>query len=289
MNKSTRSIAVGVWKRYETYDFVIAPSLAGAMHEFECEGHNIQILLPNKPRQRAWRDENSPITCWEYRNSNSRKLPLNYNVHSVDVVIDTGNSRRIRMAALGKVDYSQFRPSERKRLDIIGAKYDQLIDIAFEKWINVLRWKSGIHTLCQFRYNRQKSTWGTYLVDIATRQRFYAPPRQITVQMPSVLTKKSWTQSQKTLNENLPVPIWHIYFSDASQRLCLGDTRGFIIDLAIATETLVRQVVNNLTSDTSTPAFDKLVSQIQIGRVIDDWFDLGFNNSSWRRLAKEKG
>ena len=88
--------AVSVWKRYEAYDFEIAPSLAGARHEFKYEKLDIRIQLPKKPHQKDWGNEDSPITCSSYRNIKNRKSPISYSIHSVDVVVDTGEIRKIK-------------------------------------------------------------------------------------------------------------------------------------------------------------------------------------------------
>ncbi len=102
------------------------------------------------------------------------------------------------------------------------------------------------------------------------------------------VSKRSWTLAQEFLRNNIEVPIWHLYIAEAKQKLNLGDTRGFLIDLAIAVETLIRRSVRQLIVDPSTPAFEKMVGQMPVGRIIDDWFRIGFGSSSWRRLADEK-
>ena len=289
MQEAKKSIAVSVWKRYEAYDFEIAPSLAGACHEFKHETFVIRIQLPKKPHQKDWRNEDSPITCYRYRDRKYRKDPISYSVHSVDIVVDTGETRKIKKKALGIVNVSLFNASERNRLDKLAHKYDQLIESTFEYWINMLRWKSGIPTLCQFRHNRQKSTWGTRLLDSSSNKRFYAPPRVFVVQGRPIVSKKSWTLTQNALKQGINVPIWHLYISEANQKLKLGDTRGFVIDLAIATETLIRQVVNQLIASPPNVEFEKMVGNISIGKIVDKWFDLGFNNASWIRLKNDKG
>jgi len=115
MEKQT--INVSVWKRYNTYELEIAPSLTSASHSFEYRGKLIKITLPRLPKQKNWHKEDSQITCWGYRKRNSRKIPLSYSVHQVDAVIDTGKARKIRKDALRKVNVGLFRKSERNRLD----------------------------------------------------------------------------------------------------------------------------------------------------------------------------
>ena len=289
MEKITQSVGISVWKRYEAYDFEIAPSLAGAYHEFKYENFNFRIQLPKRPLQKNWGNEDSPITCSCYRVHKYRNDPVSYSVHSINIVVDTGETRKIKKKALGIVNVSLFNASERNRLDKLAHKYDQLIEGAFEYWVTLLRWKSGIPTLCQFKHNRQKTVTGTYLLDSSTNKRFYAPPHIFLIQHTPFITKKSWTLTQDALNKSISVPIWHIYLAEANQKLVLGDTRGFIIDLAIAIETFIRKVIKQLIASPCNTEFEKMVGNISIGNIIEKWFELGFNNVSWKRLKKEKG
>jgi hypothetical protein len=194
----------------------------------------------------------------------------------------------IREDALNVVNTARFTKKERQQLDRLLDKFESILEDAFEYWIDVLRWTSGIHTLCQFRYNRQKSAWGTYLLDLKGRRRFYTSAHRITVELRKPVTKRAWNLAQDDLSVNVAVPIWHLYVVEANQKLRLNDIRGFIIDLAIAIETVIRRVIRNFVTKNATVTFEKMIDMIQIGRIVDDWKKLGFKSSKWQALREEK-
>ncbi len=288
METPKKRITVGVWKRYETYDFDIVPSLAGASHRFKYLGLEVEICLPKKPKQRDWRNDESPLTCSAYKIRNGRKLPLSYRVHHVDTYLVTGNARKISEDAIGNVNLSLFSKKERQRLDHLSHNYSQILDEAFQYWIDVLRWKSGIPTLCHFVFNRQRTAWGTYLVDANDKRRFYAPPLAIKIEVGTPVPRRAWSATQHAIAISSVAPLWHTSIAEASHRFRLGDARGFIIELAIASETIVRQLMLRFLRAPVNPAVQSMVNFVQISRILDDWHRLGFDSAAWYRLKAEK-
>lgn len=288
MKESSKKIEIGVWKRYETHNFEIAPSLAGASLQFQYKSYNIRIEIPSKPLQKDWHNPKSRISCGGYRNINNRKYPISYEVHSVDMLVETNLSRKIKEESLERVNTSLFSKKERGNYDKIVTKFEDVADGAYENWINILRWKSGVYDLCQIRQNRQKSKWGTYLFDLNTKKKFFSIGGWTLAERQEIITKKVWNLTQKALLDNLDVPIWHLYVADAYQKLNVNDVRGFIIDLAISIETIIRRVVRKFLDTNATSTFEKMIDMIQIGRIVDDWQKLGFKSSKWQALRDEK-
>ena len=194
----------------------------------------------------------------------------------------------IKEKSLERVNTSLFSKKERESLDIITQKYTNIADSAFEYWINILRWKSGIYDLCQTKQNRQKSRWGTYLFDLDTGKNFFTPGGWMLAERKEIITKKVWVLTQKALLEKVDVPIWHLYIAVVYQKLDLDDIRGFIIDLAIVIETIIRRVVRKFVAKEAPVTFEKMVDMIQTGRIVDDWQRLGFTNAKWKALRNEK-
>lgn len=283
-----KDVTLGVWKRYQTYDLEIAPSLAAAQHVFEHQGYRMEVRMPKKPREKDWRDEHAGLNCSGYKVRSGRKLPLSYTVNHVDTFLGTDDTRKVRADAIGKGNVALFPARERHRLDALAHKYEQILDSAFEHWVDVLRWKSGISTLCHLTWNRQRSAWGTYLIDFNDRRRFYAPPHVFVVEARNPVPRRAWTDAQSVLSMGAAVPLWHTYLADASHRLRLGDSRGFIIDLAIASETVVRRLTTKFLKAPVNPAFQAMANHVQISRLLDEWYRLGFDTPDWRRLNAER-
>lgn len=287
MSNPNKSVPVGIWKRFETYDLQIVPSLAGMAHEFDHHGCRVKIQLPDRPRQSDRDNASSKIQCLHHRRRNGKKYPVSYLVNSVDMTIETGKIRKIPQNAIGAVDHSVFNSRQLKSLDNFTERYEIIVDSAFERWLDVLRWKTGNHTICPNHENRQKSLWGPYLFDVSTNQRFYCPPIRRTAKWLKSVSKKDWRLVQVSLEDNLDVPIWHLYLAEAFQKKELEDVRGFILSLAIAIESIMKALINKHVVASAPPKFKEVVEKIGIGRILDGWVKINFRNNRWKSLTKE--
>ena len=282
------SVAISVWKRYETYDLEISPSLASAFHFFRHRNLSIKITLPTRPKQQNWHKEDAPITCWGCRQRGNRKFPLSYRVHQVDATIETGSTRSIRKDALGVVNTGLFGKRERVSLDKLTHSNEALLDSAFEHWINVMRWCTEQPTICQLSHKRQDSHWGAYLIDSVSDKRFYCPPHVFVVEADRPIKKKEWNKAQRILSEGKDVPIWQLYYAEAYERLGIGDMRGYIISLAISSETIIRQFSRHFLKEPVNVKYQSIVNTIPISRIINNWYKLGFNSIAWKNLNEER-
>jgi len=289
MSKPKKTVSVGIWKRFQTYDLQIAPSLTGMAHEFDHHGCRVKIKLPGKPRQSDWRNDSSEIQCFQYRQRNGRKYPLSYLVNSVDLKIETGETRNIPKNSIGTVDHRLFGSRQIKSLDNFTKRYETIVDSAFERWLDVLRWKTGIHTICPYQENLQKSHGRAYLIDLSTNRYFYRPPYRLTVTMLATVSRKDWRLVQVFLEDNIDVPIWHLYISEANQKRDAEDIRGFILNIAISIETMVKTLINTYIVESASPAFESAVGRINIGPILDKWVKINHNNKRWQSLKEEVG
>ena len=284
MKEAKTNVDIGVKKIYEAFDFVIAPSLAGCFHEFVFNGYSITFQLPKKPKKKDEENWRASIYCQHWKSNK----PYSYKINNVFAYLDVKKSSTVKKIALVNVNSTLFNKRERSRFNIILNKHDQIIDNAFEYWVNLLRWKSGIYSLGQTRFNERKSNWSTYLYDTHSNKSFYSSIHHIVISPESMITKKIWRQTQTALSQNIQTPIWQIYIADANQKNNIGDTREFIIDLAIAIETIVRQILRKHIAKPTNPEFEKLVGRMPVRQIIDSWYKLGFNTPTWRKLSNSK-
>lgn len=138
--------------------------------------------------------------------------------------------------------------------------------------------------MCHFEEQVNNKWSTTYLVNSQSNERFFSAPYLLNLEYNKAVTKRAWTKAQEALSKNLSVPIWHIYLAEAHQRLRLGDQRRFIIDLAIAIETVVRQAVEKFLRIPINSTFQKKVSRMSIESLLSDWRKMGFNNVEWKRV-----
>lgn len=282
-----KTVPVGIWKRFQTYDLSIAPSIAGGVHEFAHNGCHVKIRLPGKPKRKDWRKNSSNIECKHYRKRSGRDYPVSYIVKSVDITIETGKSRKIPENSIGAVDHSMFNSRQLESLDKFTRRYEIVVDSAFERWLDVLRWKTGIHTICPYHETRQRSFWGSYLFDASTKRDFYRPPYRITVNLLKSVSKKEWRAAQSALENDIDVPIWHIYIAEAHLRRGVGDIRGFILDLAISIETMVRALMREYIVSSAAPVFVDSVGRTGLMQILDNWVKINYSNKIWTSMSDE--
>lgn len=281
--KSSR-VKLAVWTRFEVHNLEVEPGLAARQHEFEFRGKRIIIRLPKRPKTKDWHSRHAPITCWAHRVRGGRRVPVRYSIHEVEALLDTGRHRLVRDDAFARVDVSLFPQGQRIALDKICEPHFEMLNDAFEHWLAVLRWTSGFHTLGAPTPDQRKSKWGAYLADAETRRRFYAPAHLFTVRRAPLLTRRHWTQAQKALLAEQDIPVWQQYLAEAKQKVRAEDLRGVVLDTAIAVETLVRQLLSSAILRKSTSTAETLINTIPIARLLDKWYQLGFDSKQWREI-----
>lgn len=215
------------------------------------------------------------------------KYTVSYIVNSIDLTIETDKNRKIPENAIGAVDHSLFNSRQLRSLDNFTRRYEKIADSAFERWVDVLRWKTGIGTICAYHENKQKSHWGTYLHDASTNKPFYCPPHRFTVKWRKPISKRDWRLAQICLEHKTDVPIWHLYIAEACQKRDIDDVRGFILDLAISVEIVVRTVVKTYITNCASSDFEEAVGRIGIGQIIGKWADINRKNRRWKNLKSE--
>lgn len=286
MNKE--NIQVGIWKTYNAHSLEIAPSLVSASHSFIFEGYAIEIKLPKRPKKKDWNKERSPITCWGWRIRGKVAIPLSYSVHKIEVTLDTGKERKIRKDAIGLVNIGLFSKRERTSLKTFGHRYNDILDAAYEYWIDVMRWCTAQPTIGHPYHQMGITDSGVNLIDIKNKKRFYHTGFMHTVAGNEPVTKKEWNKAQDILTEGKTVPIWEIYYAEAYNRLEYGDMRGFIISLAISSETLFRHLSISFLKEPINTKYQSIVNRVPISSLINNWKKLGFNNKDWKSVESER-
>lgn len=95
--------------------------------------------------------------------------------------------------------------------------------------------------------------------------------------------------AQICLENKIDVPIWHLYIAEACQKRDIGDVRGFILDLAISVETVVRTLVKTYIINYASSDFEESVGRISIGQILGKWTGINHKNRRWKNLKSEIG
>lgn len=282
-----KQVAVAVWARYDVYDLNVAPSLAGAAHHFSMQGYPVTFQLPKRPRQRDWHRHHAPISCHSWvgdRAGSGRIRPRYFCIREIECLLDTGKTRLVPERAIGVVRPNYFSSMEQKRLFQLTENYSNIINKAFVYWVDVLRWKSGISTICRPEVVSYPYPANHYLVDACTGERFFSGITVLHATRERVVSKRHWKEAQKVLDLGQAVPLWHICIAEAGQQLQLGDQRRFILDLAIASETAMRHLTSKFIKEPINFEFQELVNSVSSSRIFDKFWKLGFNSLRWKSL-----
>jgi hypothetical protein len=277
---------LGLWRRINVYDLAIAPSLAGARHDFVSNGQRVAIEMPTRPKKKDWRDDSGRISCNSWRRTRRGDGPLSYSVHQLDVWIETGETR-----VLPHQDWkTKAGLSKRKRdvLERVVQTHEANADSAYMHWLDVMRWVSGIQTVGDRVEIAQHSSWGTYLTDGFHGDFVYSGAVRLSASLTTSVTKRHWSKAQKILSAGVPVPLWWIYFSRAVRQRVRSDERRLIIELAVACEILVRELVNQKAKKLTNSYLRGSIDRIQVSRLLQDWGKIGFNSHRWTGLTRER-
>ena len=195
--------------------------------------------------------------------------------------MDVARKSKVPSNALDKVNVSLFSKSEKERFDNIAHQATRVLNRAFDYWIDILRWKTKNPKICTPIEKRRLTLWATYLIDRSNKSRFYSPGLVFMAEGENPVKKREWTAAQKALENSAEVPIWFHYYAEAHHRLSVDDRRGFILSLAIASETLIRALMEGFLKTPINNDVIALINSISIGRILDRWRKIGFNSRRW--------
>jgi hypothetical protein len=185
-------ITVRTWNRYTTTHLCVSAELMGASHDFCFENHRVLVRLPRA--EHADRDEgyDQVARLSSYRTTTNE--PLTYTIHRVDVEVEVLGAVSIPDDALTKPpnQYESFSAEQRKTVEQLCESYPGRAERAFEYWLEILRWSSGLALIGQPQISGAQSGWGTYLIDTSTQHRVWACAIGLTVYAATEVTKEHW-------------------------------------------------------------------------------------------------
>ena len=281
MRRHTK-IHIGSSQNFYVNQLTIDPTLAGRSHHFKFEGWPIEVCLPEAPPSgqigNVIGDEK--IWCSHWRSSD--RFPLTFEVGALAVFVNLERTEKVPSGVIGRPSSSLLTPRQQKTFQRLADQSERIAVGAFDLWARTLRWKSD-----GFQSVRPRITPGpitsAYLTDHGTKRRFFSGPITVTATHGTPLTLATWRAIQKALRDSHAPPIWFDFLSEGQYRIHSGDLPGGIIDLAIATEALLRKVLSiRYTRAAGSDEFTAIMNQIPIGRILDRWNQLGFKSGRWK-------
>jgi hypothetical protein len=242
------------------------PSLQGKTVSFRLDNQSIKIRLPAFSPGAKWSEDlEAEADTWETKTGNI----LSVYIYAVHIVIENLTFAIPTTAAQhGSVNMSLFSPAEREILDKQSDDLYLVARRALDRWIGIVRWKTGMALVEVDNRPINASLDGGRLFNLDHGGKFYSPriPRIVKALRRTTLTPQTWQAITDALaNDEIP-PIWNEYFASSQRRIEAIDLRAGVIDLAIAAEATIKQY-----SPVSKTKRDKKVSEI-----LDKWDQFGF-------------
>ena len=279
--------------RYLTRDLTVVPELLGLSHEFTFSNGQVKIELPssdNLPKEirdaHIMESDDSLLAIKSYREEDGSKLPLEVSVKSVDVQVDLGEV----IALPDEVFTRQANPvdliskSQRTHLDRIMNSYARFADDTLDRWIRILRWKSGNGSIARPEIHGLDSGWGTHLLDRATKHRFWRSGITLNIYLGIPVTVEIWQDVEATIKQGQESSVYVDLMFDGIEQLRVGNLQQSVVQLAVACEVFMRtRVMHNLPK--GLPAtIVKYIDEASISKVQDHFFKDTLDNGQKKVL-----
>lgn len=269
------------WNRFTTRDFIVAPELLGLSHKFPFNNGQVKIELPSADKlPEEITDESiresfdSILTIVSYRKEDGRKIPLGISVKSVDVLVCLNKTITLPEEVLTRQPnpYELLSVEQQKQLDEITKRHGDVSYEAFDRWIRTLRWKSGNGSIGRPEIHGFESGWSTYLLNDATKKRFWLSSKPMTLYLHTPIKLSVWHEVEETLNLGQVSPVYIDSMFDGIEQLKVGNLQQSVVYLAVACETFMRARIMQNLPESLTDAVTKFIYEANIRYVIDHLF-----------------
>jgi len=232
------------------------------------------------------KSHNSIVSIKSYREENGRKIPIALSIKSVDVQVDLGEVVTLPEEVLTRqpnpVDL--LSKEQQTQLDKIMNSHTDFADEAFDRWIRILRWKSGNGSIARPEIHGLDSGWGTHLLDSATKQRFWRSGVTVTVYLDHAITLQIWHDVEATIKQRQESPVYVDLMFDGIEQFKVGNLQQSVVDLAVACEAFMRtRVMQNLPKGLSATVV-KYIDEAPIRQVQERFFKDTLDNEQKKVL-----
>lgn len=265
-------VQVNVFNRFSLDRFFISPELIAAKHQFNFDGRPVTLSLPGLDKETVplqWKR----LECDMW---NSAHTPLRYQVNNLDVEMEIADTVRVPepVLHLQPNQFELFTAQEQEYLNRTATDAAPIVRRAFEYWLRVLRWKSGIGYIGEPSIKYAGHEGGALLRERQSGHRMWLGPQVLQAKRAQPITSSQWEATQAALTAFKLPPVWFDFLFDSEMRLNNGDLIGAVLSLAIALEVNVRTIFSH----------DLRMSNIE--QVVLDIFDLTNLRTLLNRIKK---
>lgn len=275
-------VPVNAFSRFSLDRFCIVPGLVAATHEFIFEGKKAIFSLPGPEKETGYYDQRR-IECRAWKTEGH--VPLEYDVHSLDVEIELEDTIRVPEAIrhLNPNQFELLQPNEQERLNKTVSETGAELHKAFAYWLRVLRWKSGIGYIGEPSVSYAGGhQGGAVLCERSTGHRMWLQGHSISVVGNRPVTSEQWVATQGALTAGKTPPVWFDFLFDAEMRINNDDLVGGVLSLAISLEVNVRFVFSHhLRKASVEPVILEIFDQTNLRSLLNRFKKMRDWNSDW--------
>jgi hypothetical protein len=267
-----KTVQVGSWNRFLTRNFSIDPQLVGTQHEFLCGASRICIVLPSSEHINLEPCRGERLRFDYFSEVDGKKMPLQFWVESVDVIVKGEDEVSLPPEVLQKVPnrYELIPVQQQERLNSLVCKFGAIAQTSFDLWIRTLRWKSWNSAIGRPEINGHESGWSTYLVAQPKLENFWIAPIVFEAKDRSKLVTPSiWEAVALALDSGSQPPLFVDLLMDAAEHVKLGEFQRGIVEIAMSCEVFLRTLVAGSLSPDLQPSISEYIDDASIRVVLE--------------------
>lgn len=284
MNRVNRRIIS--WNQFVVRGLSVKPELLGCSHTFSFDGAAVEITLPGIDRVTERDDEFSTVSPGARRTLDG--TILEFDIHRVNVTVDLDQVVAIAPESLEKppVLYELYEESERQHMQELCQKQRKCSEAGFQYWLSILRWKLDDFRIGHSVMLKHESGWGTYLQDRESHHPVWISTTVFVVEGKRVVNADEWRSIGLHLQTGKPPPLHAAMRYDAQESLYHGDYRKSLIELAMASELFLRQMVLQRLPDDLAPTLVEAIEEININQYVSKHFRGALSETGKREFGE---
>jgi len=233
------------------------------------------------------RDDGSATVTPGTRNASDNTV-LEFDVHRVSVTADLEKTALIAPESLERppVLYDLYKDTERQRMEELCQEHRKVSEAGFQHWLSVLRWKLDDFRIGRSILLKHESGWGTYLHDKESQHSIWISTGVFVVEGSCVVDAEKWRTAAAYLQTAKPPPIYASVRYDAQESLSHGDYRKSLIELAMACELFLRQMVLQRLPEELSSTLVEAIEELNINQYVSKHFRDILSEAGQREFGK---
>ena len=268
----------------------VKPEVLGAYHNFPFQTHTIRIDLPGLNAIDDDTKSYARVTTGSRRTSDG--TPVEFDIHRVSVTVNFPQEVHIHPDSLVRppVAYDLYEDREKEAFEKQCNAHRDIAEAAFQYWVSIFRWKLDGLRIGHSEKIGHDSGWGTYLHDVESRRPVWIERGIWIIKGHRVVNTEEWRAIEEQLQTSHRPPVYLNLRYDAEESIENRDYRKALIELAMACEIFIRQIVLSRIPNGVQQSLVLAIEELNINQFLTKHFrDLvpAEKQDQYRTLSKE--